>query len=303
LGFGLNLQHCALKVPGKLNAYRVPNFRPVERHDSYAITDSDNHRPLMFSRLIFVNQHFLPDEGLTMNHIHLSAILATGSRIGRNVSIGPYAVIGNASIGDNCIIHPHAIVNDDVVLGDNVEVHPGAVLGKRPSSTGATSREIRAGDRVLIEDFCSVGPNAVIYSDVEIGARTLVGDSASIREQCRIGQKCLISRCVTINYNTTIGDRTKVMDLTHLTGNMVIEEDVFISTMVATTNDNRIREGYGAHVIGPTIRSNAIIGAGAILLPATTIGEGAMVAAGSVVTTDVAPGATVMGVPARMVSR
>ena len=60
------------------------------------------------------------------------------------------------------------------------------------------------------------------------------------REQCRIGSHCLISRYVTVNYNTMIGDRTRIMDSTHITGNCVIGNDVFISTLVATVNDNEM---------------------------------------------------------------
>ena len=77
--------------------------------------------------------------------------------------------------------------------------------------------------------------HAIIY--IFIG--TLIGDGASIREQCRIGDNCIVSRLVTINYNAKIGNRTKIMDNTHITGNMEIGDDVFIS-VVATTNDNNI---------------------------------------------------------------
>jgi acetyltransferase-like isoleucine patch superfamily enzyme len=238
-----------------------------------------------------------------MSFIHPTAEISRTAKFGENVSIGPFAVIGCASLGDGCVVHAHAVISDDVQLAAGVEVFPGAYIGKPPKGAGATSREATVGGSVRIGEHCSIGPNAVIYSNVEIGAGSLVGDGASIREQCKIGDQCLISRCVTVNYNTIIGNRTKVMDLTHLTGNMVIEEDVFISTMVATTNDNRIREGYGPHVVGPTIRKNAIIGAGAVLLPATTIGAGATVGAGAVVTRDVEPGAIVMGTPAKPTSR
>lgn len=238
-----------------------------------------------------------------MGSIHPTAVVSSEAELGENVRVAPYAVIGAATIGDGCVIHPHVTIGNDVRLGSGVEVFPGAVVGKEPALVGATAREAQRGGDTVIGDGCSIGPHAVIYFDVEIGTGSLIGDGASIREQCRIGQHCLISRGVTINYNTTVGDRTKVMDGTHLTGNMWIDADVFISTMVATTNDNRIREGYGDHVVGPKIHRRAIVGAGAILLPATTIGEGAVVAAGAVVTRDVAPGVTVMGAPARVVER
>ena len=200
------------------------------------------------------------------------------------------------------MIHPFAVVGDSVVLGDRVEVFPGASLGKRPSGAGATVREPRIENcGVTVGADSSIGPNAVLYCDTVVGAHTLIGDSASIREQCTIGDFCIISRCVTVNYCCKVGSRTKVMDGTHLTGNMVIGTDVFISINVCTTNDNAMgRSGYSDESSrGPSIHDGAVIGAGAVLLPGVVIGRDARVGAGSVVTRDVLPGVTVIGVPAR----
>jgi UDP-3-O-[3-hydroxymyristoyl] glucosamine N-acyltransferase len=234
-----------------------------------------------------------------MDEIHPASIVSKSAIIGKNVSIGPFAVIGAAVIGDGSIIHAHVILSDGVEIGSNVEVFPGAFIGREPKGAGATSRRPEFDRQVRIGGGCSIGPNAIIYYDVAIGENTLIGDGASIREKCTIGSRCIISRYVTINYATRIGDQVKVMDLTHLTGNMVIGDDAFVSTMVGTANDNRIQQGYGGHCVGPTIEAGAIIGAGATLLPAVIIGNNAIVAAGSVVSKDVAPGDQVMGVPAR----
>lgn len=218
-------------------------------------------------------------------------------------TIGPYSIVGKASIGDGAVIHAHCVISDNVTIGDGVEVFPGAFLGKEPKGAGATSRKVDFNRILSIGNSCSVGPNVVIYYDVKIGDNTLVGDGASIREKCVIGERCIISRCVTINYATQIGSGTKIMDNTHITGNAIIGSNVFISTMVGTTNDNVIRAGYGDHVVGPTIEDDVVIGVGASLLPAVRIGTASMVAAGSVVTKDVPAGVVVAGVPARFVRR
>ncbi|HZF43824.1 MAG TPA: DapH/DapD/GlmU-related protein [Sphingomonadaceae bacterium] len=235
-----------------------------------------------------------------MSSIHPTAIVSASAEIADDVEIRPYAVIGAARIGSGCIVHPHVVIADGVVLGAKVEVFPGAFIGKEPKGAGATSRQPTFARSVHVDDNCSVGPNCVIYYDVVVGPNTLLGDGASIREQCRIGARCIISRYVTINYNARIGNDVKVMDLTHITGNMIIEDDAFISTMVGTTNDNVIRQGYGDHVVGPTIGKGAVIGAGSTLLPAVVIGAGATVGAGSVVTKFVGDGTTVMGPAARL---
>ncbi|MBK7582366.1 MAG: hypothetical protein IPI67_19440 [Myxococcales bacterium] len=91
------------------------------------------------------------------------------------------------------------------------------------------------------------------------------------------------------------------MDLTHITGDTQIGDDVFISVLVATTNENALgaRGPTGSQSIGPKIGDGALIAAGANVLPGRAIGKGAVVAAGAVVTRDVAANEVVAGVPAR----
>ncbi len=184
-----------------------------------------------------------------------------------------------------------------------MEIFPGSYIGKKPCGAGATARPTEHQSRVIIGENCAIGPNAVIFYDVEIGNNTLIGDGASLREQVRVGHHCIISRYVTVNYNSTIGNRTKIMDLTHITGNCRIGDDVFISVLVSTANDNVLvtREYKAEAILGPTIADKASIGLGASLLPAVFIGEGAMVGAGSVVTRDVPPYRLAIGTPARSV--
>lgn len=224
--------------------------------------------------------------------------------IGPGAKIAEFAVVRQgARLGKDVTIHPHVTIEPGVYIEDGVEIFPGAYLGKEPKGVGATSRAVKFERHLRVGRGSSVGPNAVIFYDVEIGAETLIGDGASIREQCRIGRHCLISRYVTVNYHTTIGDRTRIMDSTHITGNCVIGNDVFISTLVATVNDNEMvtRSYADGKIVGPRIGNQASIGAGACLLPGVLVGEGAMVGAGSVVTKNVEPYALVMGVPARFI--
>jgi acetyltransferase-like isoleucine patch superfamily enzyme len=226
------------------------------------------------------------------------------ARVGR-ATLGLGVVVrAGAVIEDGCELDEHVVVFEDTVLRAGVRVLPGAVLGRPPVVTKAATRPVEARLPGLeIGPGSVIGAHAVLYRGSRFGAEVLVGDLVSVREQCEIGDRTLLGRAVTVNYNTRVGARCKVMDLTHLTGNMVVEDDVFVSAHVASANDNRMWEGQYAEdeIRGPILRRGCSIGLGARLLPGVEIGEGAVVGAGAVVTRSVAPRAVVMGVPARVV--
>jgi acetyltransferase-like isoleucine patch superfamily enzyme len=190
------------------------------------------------------------------------------------------------------------VIYKDVHIGAGVEVFPGAVVGREPRGAGATARQPVFDTEVYIGAGSSISPHAIIYCDVVIGESTLVGDAASIRECSRIGSRCVIGRHVTVNDHTVVGDRTKVLDSSRITGR--IGSDVFIGQMGGFSEDNSPQAEFdNARLCNPVIEDGAMIGVGASLLPGVTVGEHAIIAAGSVVTRDVAPGAMVMGPPAR----
>jgi acetyltransferase-like isoleucine patch superfamily enzyme len=188
-------------------------------------------------------------------------------------------------------------------VGEGAIVLDGAVLGRLPISNATTTRPIQNDfSDLTIGAGSIIGCNTVIYTGSRIGSQVLIGDQSSLREGCEIGDQVIIGRGVQALYECKIGDRSRIQDQVHLVGNLVIEEDVFIGMGVMTSNDNNVylaRFGLaGLDLHGPTIRRFAVIGTGAVLLPGVEIGTGAMVAAGAVVTRNVAPWTVVAGVPA-----
>jgi acetyltransferase-like isoleucine patch superfamily enzyme len=239
-----------------------------------------------------------------MPAIHPTAAVDADS-IGDDAWIGEFAVVrAGARLGDGVRIHPHVVIEEGVEIGAGTEILPGCYLGRRPRAVGAVQRPVPYEQTLRIGPGCSVGTNVVIYFDVEIGAETLIGDAALIREQVRVGSGAAIGRNVALGRDVRVGDRTKIMFASSMAGKARVGDDVFIASGVDTTNDNTIGEhGWvDGEMAGPTIEDGARVGSNVTMLPGVVIGRGAFVGAGSVVTRDVEPGTTVLGVPARPVS-
>jgi acetyltransferase-like isoleucine patch superfamily enzyme len=128
---------------------------------------------------------------------------------------------------------------------------------------------------------------------------------------CRIGDDTKIGTFVEIQKNAVIGRRCKISSHTFVCEGVTIEDDVFVGHGVMFINDRRPRATADGRLqtesdwtVVPThVQRGASIGSGATILCGVTIGEDAMIGAGAVVTHDVAPGETVAGVPARVLSR
>ena len=148
------------------------------------------------------------------------------------------------------------------------------------------------------------GRHCEIFDDVEIGEGTRVGNFVMIRSGTVIGTGCTIGSYVDIEGDARIGNAVSLQSSCYVTRGVIIEDEVFCGPRVTMLNDKRIsyrRSAIAFERKPPRILRAARIGGGAILCPGVTIGENAVVGAGSVVTRDVPARMVVMGNPARAV--
>ncbi len=127
---------------------------------------------------------------------------------------------------------------------------------------------------------------------------------------CTVGENTKIGAFVEIQKNARVGKNCKISSHTFICEGVVIEDDVFIGHGVTFINDTYPRAVTDSGVlqteadwkVEPTlVKRGASIGSNATILANVTIGEKALVGAGSVVTKDVPPGAVVAGNPARII--
>jgi UDP-2-acetamido-3-amino-2,3-dideoxy-glucuronate N-acetyltransferase len=153
-----------------------------------------------------------------------------------------------------------------------------------------------------------IHPTAEISSTAQIGAGTRIWGQVHVREHAQIGETCNIGKGVYIDRHVHIGSNVKIQNHASLFEGLTLEDGVFIGPHVCFTNDLlpraitpdgklKIADDW---VITPTlVKYGASIGAGSILVCGITIGEFALIGAGSVVTRDVPPHTLVFGNPAR----
>ncbi len=152
----------------------------------------------------------------------------------------------------------------------------------------------------VIGDNAVVRSNSVIYCNVKIGNNFRTGHNVLIREETEIGNNVLIGTNVVVDGYTKIGNNVSVQSNAYIPTNTIIGDSVFIGPCAVLTNDKYpIRKHY--ELKGPVLRKGASIGANSTILPGIEIGEGAIVAAGALVTRDVAPWKLAIGAPARIV--
>jgi acetyltransferase-like isoleucine patch superfamily enzyme len=143
-------------------------------------------------------------------------------------------------------------------------------------------------------------PKYSLLKDVEIGEGTVVHDQVNLYK-CKIGRNCKIDAFVYVEEGVVIGDNCKIRPFVFIPTGVTIEDNVFVGPNVSFTNDKYPRVKGEWKLLPTRVKKGASIGANSVILPGVTIGEEALVGAGSVVTKNVPSRAIVAGNPARIV--
>ena len=192
-------------------------------------------------------------------------------------------VIGGSTIGDGCFLDPDVVVG--YPSGDEL-----ALLGsdREAEITGAT-----------VGDSCTLR-SGTLYSRARLGNSVRSGHGWLVREDSTVGNGCLIGTGVTIDNDCRIGDHCSLQTGVYIPTGSRIGDRCFLGPNATLTNDRTpLRTDY--RLEGVTLGDDVTVGANATLMPGISVGEGAFIAGGAVVTRDVPAWKMAVGVPARIV--
>ena len=191
-------------------------------------------------------------------------------------------VIGGSTVGKDCLLDPDVVIgypdgNELPLLGSDREAEiSGATVGDNCT--------LRAGtlySRARLGNSVRSGHGWLVREDSTVGDGSLIGTGVTIDNDCRIGDHCSLQTGVYIPTGSRLGNRC------------------FLGPNATLTNDRTpLRTDYLLEPV--TLENDVTIGANATLMPGITIGEGAFIAGGAVVTRDVPAWKMAMGVPAQI---
>lgn len=155
-----------------------------------------------------------------------------------------------------------------------------------------------------------IDPSADVSEQAVIGEGTTVWHLAQVREHADVGRDCVIGRGAYVGSGVRVGDRCKIQNHALVYEPAELADGVFVGPAVVFTNDRhpravtpegRLKTGADWEPVGVQVGEGASIGARAVCVAPVSIGAWALVAAGSVVVSDVPDHALVVGVPARQI--
>ena len=197
------------------------------------------------------------------------------AKIGRGVEIGDFTIIyDNVVIGDGTKVGSHCILG-----------HPAPELNREP---------------LVIGEASVIRSHSVLYEGSTIGPGLETGHHVTIRERTVAGRNLRVGTLSDIQGDVEIGDYVRFHSNVHVGKLSKIGNFVWIFPYVVLTNDPTPPSNPSGH-FGVQIGDFAVIATMACIAPGVSVGGDSLIAAMSMVTRDVPPGAVVRGNPARVV--
>ena len=210
------------------------------------------------------------------NGIHKTAVVHQTAVLGKNVSVGPHAVIeARSSVGDNCIVYPNVFIGHDTKIGKDALIYSNVTIRER----------CVIGERFIIHSGSVIGSDGFGYVDVD-GAHKKIPQIGIVQ----IGDDVEIGACVTVARarfdKTIIGSGTKIDNLVQIAHNVIVGENSIIVSQSGISGSSKLGK-------------NCVLAGQVGIVGHIEIGDNVIIAAQSGVNKSLEPNGVYLGSPAR----
>lgn len=176
-----------------------------------------------------------------MANIHATAVVDPSAKLGTNVEIGPFCVIGpDVELGEGVVVHSHAVITGRTTLGPECKVFPFASIGQAPQDVkfhGEPST-LTIGAKTIIREHATVNPGTEGgHMSTKVGSNCLLMIGAHVAHDCEVGNSVTLVNGATLGGHVTIGDGAIIGGLSAVHQFVRIGAYAFIGGMSGITAD------------------------------------------------------------------
>jgi UDP-N-acetylglucosamine acyltransferase len=176
-----------------------------------------------------------------MSKIHPTAVVHDGAKLGADVEVGPYSIVGkDVTLGDGVRLLSHAVIDGVTQIGEACVVHPFAYLGGPPQHTGhkGEATGLVVGARNTIREHVTMHTGTVGGRGVTtVGADSLFMAGSHVAHDCIVGDNVVLANCATLGGHVHMGDFVFMGGLAAAHQYSRIGRYSFIGGLAAVTKD------------------------------------------------------------------
>lgn len=173
--------------------------------------------------------------------IHPTAVIDEAARIGDNVEIGPFCVVGgDVTLHDGVRLLSHVVIEGDTTIGAETEVYPFASLGHRPQDLKFHGERTRLviGQKNMIREHVTMNPGTEGGGGVtQVGDQCLFMVGSHVAHDCRIGDQVILANNATLAGHVSLGDNVIVGGLSAIHQFVRVGKHAFIGGMTGVEFD------------------------------------------------------------------
>ena len=154
--------------------------------------------------------------------IHNTAIIDKGAKIGNNVEVGPYCVIGsNVQMGDNNKLHSHVNISGNTKIGEGNTFYPFCSIGNDPQDLkfDGENTELTIGNGNKIREYVTMNPGTAGG-----GKKTIVGNNCLFMVSSHVAHDCIVGDNVILANNVPLGGHAIIEDSVIIGGNSAVQQ-------------------------------------------------------------------------------